>query len=282
MAHSTRQGVAMMLFSSLCFAAVNLMVKYLPHLPATEIVLARAIITLIMSITVLRWRKIPMWGKQKNWLLVRGIAGTTALTLYFYTLQKLPMSAAITIQYLSPFFAAFMAGILLQERTRRAQWLFFAISFGGIAIMKGGSPDLPAGLVALGLISSMLSGLAYTTIRKLKDENPLVVVMYFPLVAAPVMIVFSLFNWVTPVGWDWALLLGIGVMTQLAQVYMTRAYQATEVNVVAPIKYIGVGFAVLWDIWLFGFIPTPLMFAGIALVILGIIANIWFKRRYPA
>ena len=45
-------------------------------------------------------------------------------------------------------------------------------------------------------------------------------VMYFPLVATPVMIVFSLFNWTTPVGIEWLLLIAVGILTQFAQVYM--------------------------------------------------------------
>ena len=129
----------------------------------------------------------------------------------------MPLSAAVTVQYLSPFFTAFIAGFLLGERTRWAQWFFFLVSFIGIVVVKGSSAQIPPVLLALGIGSSVFSGLAYNAIRKLKDEHPLVVVMYFPLVATPVMIVFSLFNWVTPSLPDLALLFAIGVMTQFAQ-----------------------------------------------------------------
>ena len=146
------------------------------------------------------------------------------------------------------FFTAFIAGFLLGERTRWAQWFFFLVSFIGIVVVKGSSAQIPPVLLALGIGSSVFSGLAYNAIRKLKDEHPLVVVMYFPLVATPVMIVFSLFNWVTPSLPDLALLFAIGVMTQFAQLYMTKSYQLSEVNTVAPLKYIGVIFALTWDI----------------------------------
>jgi drug/metabolite transporter (DMT)-like permease len=103
--------------------------------------------------------------------------------------------------------------------------------------------------------------------------------MYFPLVATPVMIVFSLFNWVTPSLPDLALLFAIGVMTQFAQLYMTKSYQLSEVNTVAPLKYIGVIFALTWDIVLFDFVPNGQMFLGIALVIGGVLLNLRFKAR---
>ena len=212
-------------------------------------------------------------------MLIRGIAGTTALTMFFYTIQKMPLSAAVTIQYLSPFFTAFIAGLLLGERTRWVQWLFFVISFIGIVVVKGSSAQIPPVLLALGVISSMFSGLAYNSIRKLKNEEPLVVVMYFPLVAFPIMVVFSFFNWVMPQGMDWILLIGIGLMTQFAQLYMTKSYQLSEVNTVAPLKYIGVLFALTWDILLFDFIPNAQMYAGILLVIGGVVLNLRFKHQ---
>ena len=268
-----------MLISVGCFAAVNLMVKFLPHLPATELVLFRSLITFLLSYALLKRKKVNPWGRNKKWLFIRGIAGTTALTMFFYTIQKMPLSAAVTIQYLSPFFTAFIAGLLLGEHTRWVQWLFFVISFIGIVVVKGSSAQIPPVLLALGVISSMFSGLAYNSIRKLKNEEPLVVVMYFPLVAFPIMVVFSFFNWVMPHGMDWMLLIGIGLMTQFAQLYMTKSYQLSEVNTVAPLKYIGVLFALTWDILLFDFIPNAQMYAGILLVIGGVVLNLRFKHQ---
>ena len=268
-----------MLISVGCFAAVNLMVKFLPHLPATELVLFRSLITFLLSYTLLKRKKVNPWGRDKKWLLIRGIAGTTALTMFFYTIQKMPLSAAVTVQYLSPFFTAFIAGLLLGERTRWVQWLFFVISFIGIVVVKGSSAQIPPVLLALGVISSMFSGLAYNSIRKLKNEEPLVVVMYFPLVAFPIMVVFSFFNWVMPNGTDWILLIGIGLMTQFAQLYMTKSYQLSEVNTVAPLKFIGVLFALTWDTLLFDFIPNVQMYVGILLVIGGVVLNLRFKHQ---
>ena len=268
-----------MLISVGSFALINLMVKALSQIPTTEIVLFRSAITFAISYTLLRRRKVHPWGYNKKWLFIRGIAGTTALTSFFYTLQNMPISAAVTIQYLSPFFTAFIAGFLLSERTRAVQWLFFALSFGGIVVIKGSTTLVSPALMTLGVGSSLLSGMAYNAIRKLKDEHPLVVVMYFPLVATPVMLVASLWNWATPIGTEWLLLMAIGVMTQIAQVYMTKAYQSSELNTVAPLKYIGVIFALLWDVLLFDFIPNAQMYVGISLVLGGVLLNFAYKAR---
>ena len=55
-----------MLISVGCFAAVNLMVKFLPHLPATELVLFRSLITFVISYLLLRGKKVNPWGNNKS------------------------------------------------------------------------------------------------------------------------------------------------------------------------------------------------------------------------
>jgi len=67
-------------------------------------------------------------------------------------------------------------------------------------------------------------------------------------------------------------------MTQFAQLYMTKSYQLSEVNTVAPLKYIGVIFALTWDIVLFDFVPNVQMYFGIILVISGVVLNLRFKH----
>src|SRR5690606_26616312 len=113
----------------------------------------------------------------------------------------------------------------------KIQWLFFGISFAGIAVIKGFDPNISLPLFLMGLGSAIFAGLAYNCVRKVKDtDHPLVVVFYFPLMAVPVMGIVSIFNWVTPIGWEWGLLLLMGVLTQIAQVYMTKALQNAEAN----------------------------------------------------
>src|SRR5690606_2025282 len=108
--------------------------------------------------------------------ILRGVFGVTALTLFFYTLQKLPLGSAITIQYLSPIFTAFFAIFMLGEKMYKIQWLFFGISFAGIAVIKGFDPNISLPLFLMGLGSAIFAGLAYNCVRKVKDtDHPLVV-----------------------------------------------------------------------------------------------------------
>lgn len=279
-AHFTyvQAGAVYMIISVFCFGLMNLVVKFLPNIPATELVLFRSVVSLILSYFMIRQKKISPWGNNKKWLIVRGVSGVIGLTLFFYTLQKLSMASAITIQYLSPIFTAILAIFLLNERMRKVQWVFFAMAFAGIFIIKGFDDSVSLPLLLMGLGSALSSAVAYNAIRKLKDtDNAVVVVFYFPLIAIPIMLVFSLFIWVTPIGIEWLLLLAMGVLTQIAQVNMTKAYQTAPISKVAPIKYLGVLLALLFDLLIFDIVYKPIVLVGIAMVITGIILNMITK-----
>lgn len=267
-----------MLISVLGFALMNLTVKYLGRLPATELVLFRSIVSLSLCLIAFRRYRINPWGNQKTFLILRGVFGVTALSMFFYTLQKLPLGSAITIQYLSPIFTALFGIFILGERVRWLQWVFFLMAFIGIGVVKGFDSSITTPLLAMGICSAVFSGLAYNCIRKVKDtDHPLVVVFYFPLIATPVMALISVFNWVTPIGIEWILLVLMGVLTQIAQVYMTKALQAAEINEVISFKYLGIVLAIGFDLLIFGISYNYITLLGIGLVLTGVLSNIIYK-----
>lgn len=269
-----------MLISVLGFALMNLTVKFLGRLPATELVFFRSLVSLVLSLYFLKRRHISPWGQQKKYLILRGLCGVTALSMFFYTLQKLPLGSAITLQYLSPVFTALFGWIILGEKVRSWQWLLFLLSLMGVALMKGFDTRISPLLFGLGIGSALFAGLAYVIIRKVKDtDHPLVVVFYFPLVATPVMGLVSLFHWVRPEGWEWLLLILMGVLTQIAQINMTKALQAAEVNEIASLKYLGVIFALSFDFLIFGVSYSFWALFGIFLVLAGVFLNVFLKNR---
>lgn len=272
------QAVKYMLISSFAFSLMQLCVKMLADFPVTELVLFRSIISFVICVVMLKRAKIPLLGNNRKILVLRGVFGVIALSIFFFTLQKLPIATAITIQYLSPIFTALFAIKILNEPMANKRWMYFGLSFLGVLVMKGFNSDISWLYLGLGVISAMFAGLAYNMIRKVKNtDHPVVVVMYFPLIAIPVMLIASFQFWKTPIGIDWLYLLLMGVFTQIAQVYMTKAWQLENANKVASLKYVGILFALTFDFTLFGIIPAWTTFLGIGLVLTGVILNMRLK-----
>ncbi len=264
-----------MLLAGIFFALMNVSVKYIPHIPAIEIILFRSIFSLVFSYLVLKNQKVSVFGNNKKLLVIRGIVGSISLILFFYTLQKIPLASAVTIQYLSPIFTTILGIFLVKERVKPIQFLFFGISFAGVLFLQGFDTRVNLLYGSLGLISDLFSGLAYNVIRKLKNtEHPLVVIFYFPLVTLPVATLISYFTWVQPTGWDWLILLWIGICTQSAQYFMTIAYQNANVSKVSSLSYLGILYALFFGFLLFGETFGLMSYVGMGLVLLGILLNL--------
>lgn len=249
----------------------------MPGIPVQVVLLFRCLITLAFSGGAIYRMGISPWGNNKTVLLLRGLFGTAGLTAYFMTLQHIPLASSVTLQYLSPVFTVLFARLLLGERLKWLQLLFFAVSFAGVVVVKGTDHRIALPLLALGICSALFSGLAYNMIRKArKTEHPNVVVFYFPLVALPLISVWCLYEWKTPTGAEWLWLLGTGVCTQFAQMAMTRAFMAEQVASVAGLQYLGLVYSFLIG-WIgFGEWYSVWTFAGMLLVVAGVLANIFY------
>lgn len=294
------KGIIYILISGLAFMVVNLFVKILASGPAQdvisgiqsypvpEIILFRSLITFLICCAVIRVKKIPFFGVNKKWLLIRGVFGTTALTMFFFTLDNLPIAVATTVQYLSPIFTVLIATVLLSEKVRKIQWIFMLVAFVGIA-MLGASKFLSQDSsvtnidplwVLLGVLSAVLSGIAYNAIVKCQNtDHPITVVMYFPLIATPIMLLYVVFvEFVLPVGIEWLLVLIIGIFTQIAQVFMTKAFHSENTATVTPFKYFGSIYAFFIGLFLFGEVISFYGIASIILILVGVLGNAIFKN----
>jgi drug/metabolite transporter (DMT)-like permease len=294
-------GIVYIILSGICFFIVNFFVKTLgpdqsnvltDHLnlqeyPAHELVLARSIVSLAMSWVIVKRKKLPVFGNNKKWLIIRGLAGTIALTIFFYTMHYLPLAVALTVQYLAPIFTIIFAMILLKERIRWIQWPFIGLAFGGTLLLvyanQSGNADL-AGIdpfwLGLGMISAVLSGVAYVAIMKLKaTDAPITIVMYFPMVAIPFMVIMCLWEFTVPQGIEWLFLLIIGVFTQLAQITMTRALHAGNAATIVPFQYLGAIYGFLVGYFVFMESLSSTLIFGMALVLFGVVVNSILRQR---
>lgn len=269
-----------MITASIFFSLMNLLVKFVPHIPALELVFFRCLISLIITLYLLRKAKVSIFGNNKKVLILRGVFGITALTMFFITLQNMPMASAVTIQYLSPLFTSLFGITLLSEKVKSSQWLFFAISFVGVIVVKGFDSNISLLMFCFGLGGAIFSGLAYNCIRMLKStDHPYVVVLYFPLIGLPITGVYSAMNWVMPTGYDWLYILGIGVFTQIAQIRMTKALQSERIAKVSSVRYLGLFYALFFGFVFFGETYSWQSIIGMLLVILGVVFSLLTKKR---
>lgn len=269
-----------MLLAVFFFSLMNVFVKLLPHIPAVEIVFFRALVSLIISISLLKIYRINFWGNNKKVLILRGASGMIGLIFYFKLIQSVPLASAVTILFLAPIFTNILGIFIVKEKVHPLQWIFFSISFAGILLVKGFDDRIQPIHLIIGITASIFSGLAYNFIRKLKtSDHPLVIIFYFPLITMPFAGAYSSMNWIKPAGMDWLILIIVGVLTQTAQYFMTRSYQSEELSKVANLRYLSIVFAWSYGFFIFNESYNLLAYAGIFLAVLGVLLNLWFKKK---
>jgi len=269
-----------MFLSTLAFFLANICVKQVSGIPAMEIVFFRCAIASAFCLIGLHRAGEDWKGTNHMLLLMRGVFGTTALFLFFVTLQNIPLASAMTIQYLSPIFTTVIAIFFLGESVARLQWLFYALAFAGVLLIERTDPRISPFFMVIGVISAFCSGMAYNLVRSMKGkEHPLTVVLHFQLVGVVVGFVSLFFEWKTPVGWDWFYIFLVGVFAQLGQIFLTNALQKERVASVAIINYTGLIYALLAGSLLFSEPQSAESLAGMLLVVFGVLLSVVYSNR---
>ena len=269
-----------MFFATIFFMVVKIFVKMLPHIPPMEIVFFRCFISFLITYYLLKRKGHNILGTNRSLLMMRGIFGTIGLYCYFVILQEIPLATASTLIYFTPLFTSLVGVFLLREKMSIIQWILLLIAFFGIILIQGFDSRVNIFYLLIGLGGSLCAAFAYTIIRYLRDkEHSLVLMIYFPMIAFPIGGLISIFNWVQPNLIDLSLLILIGVFTQFAQYFMTKAFQSEKVSKVSIVSYSELVFVLLIGNIFFDEKFEFLVYLGMILVTFGVVFNILLARN---
>ena len=276
---STYRPLIYALLSTVFFTAMNLILRCLTDFHAFQLVFFRAVGSLVLAMACLKYQNIPLLGSRRKILFLRGIIGCLTLTLFFFSLNYLSIGIAVSLRYTSPVFSTIFAVLLLKEKIYKPQWLCFLVAFLGVFLIKGFDGQMSTiGLLLVGA-SSLSGGLIYVLIHKIgKEEHPLVIINYFMMTATLIGGIASIFVWKTPDSiLEWLLLVSIGIVGFVGQIFMTKAFQEGEANVVVPVKYIEVIFTLILSIFIFSDVYAIWSIVGTLLVVGSLIINVLYK-----
>jgi drug/metabolite transporter (DMT)-like permease len=234
------------------------------------VVLSRGILMTAVFLGIALRRGLPVCGKSPGKLVLRGALGYAALSCYFFSVQRLPLGDAVLLQYSHPVFVGLLAPWWLGERTGRGHWPLVALALGGVALIVGPQGEMRSA-AAIGLLGSMLSGLAYITVRELsRTEHPLTILLWFPLVSIPFSLAATLRAGAAAIPSSASEVAGhvlvflsalVGQIALTAGLARVDAARATAISLTGPV------FGFLFGLVLFGTPPTAASVAGTAIVV---------------
>jgi len=264
------KGIRFLIASGFAFSLMSVCVKAIGgRIPISELVFARATISIIITRFFLYKNKINPWGYQKKLLLIRGLLGTGALFCIFKALTILPIATATVIQYIYPTFTVICAFIILKELIFKR--IIFSIIIGWIGIALVSQPEFNSKssiketilAILIAILGAFMTSLAYICVRKLSSkEHPLVIIYYFPLVSIPLSIPFIIKDFVLPTGTEWLWIIGIGIFTQIGQLCITEGLSLLPAGQATSLNYSQVIFASIWGVLIFQETITNSIYLG--------------------
>lgn len=247
----------------------------------------RSVFIIVGILLVARLMGLSVVPKRWPLMLIRTFCMVSAILLYFTAMPLMPIAEAGAGLFTSPIFVLMFSGIFLKEAIGLKQITMVVIGMVGMVLIL--TPNIggltlfhlfPLGAGAMYAIASML------TFRYLSGESPLAILLCFMLgigiCGGFITTVFSIFPvsqvWMdearflfspwTEVSKDYLLWVGIiAMLSLLALVCITRAYQMTKTSQVAIYEYaylvsVGISSYFIWDV-----VPPPLGLIGIGLIV---------------
>jgi drug/metabolite transporter (DMT)-like permease len=273
--------IVSVLGAALLFAGAAACVKALEGaIPLAQLVFFRSILALpvMLPLLIAAGGLAVMRTTRPFGHLFRTVFGLGGMLSAFYGYATLPLATVTALGFTMPLFLALLAAPLLGERPGPARIAAALAGFVGVVLMVR-----PWGGEAVGLVPALivLAGalawaLAMITIRRLgaAGESGVAIVLWFALGCAFLSFFAALPVWVWPDARQWGLLLGVGVISALAQLLMTEAYRKGEPTLVAPFEYSGIIWTTLLGLLVWSEAPDGWDSLGI-LILVGAGLALW-------
>ena len=270
MRSSRGRAILYILASALLFAFAACCVKALEGgVPVAQVVLFRSIFALPILLPLLAqaggWAALrtahPMGHVWRTAFGLVGMAGA------FYGYATMPLATVTALGFTMPLFLTLLAVPLLGEHVGWRRGSAVLVGFLGVVVMvRPGAVELLPSLIVL--VAALAWALSMITIRRMGEagESGVSIVLWFAIGSSLVAVLVSLPGWVWPTPGQWLLLIGIGLISALAQLLMTDAYRSGEPTVVAPFEYSGIIWTTLLGAILWA--ETPDGWDGLGILIL--------------
>jgi drug/metabolite transporter (DMT)-like permease len=273
---SIDKGVLFMLLSAMIAAFSGAVAKVLSEsMDPIEIVFYRNFLGVIIILFSLKKVPVSINTSKLHLLFLRGLFGTIAMLLFFYTIATIPLGEAIILNKTSPFFVTILAYYLMKESISTNTIFALIIGFIGIVlIIKPFGIEISIEHI-YGVLGGFFAAAAYATIKKIKDiYDARIIMLSFMGIGMILPLLIFLF---TPYAqfkihtdpFVWSMIGLMAILSTVSQWLLTRAYSLSPASIIGVVGYTSIPFAVGFGVMLGDSLPDMYTFLGIALIVLG-------------
>ena len=264
-------GVLYMVASVMCFAVMDICVKWLDYYPFGEVFFARFFFGLIPIFLIIprdRWSDFYKTSRP-GLHAFRAISGTIAFICIFFGLRNLPLADVVSLTFGGPIFVTIASILFLSEKVGVKRWSAVFVGFiGMLLIVQPAFVELNYYYLSPLLFCVFFSGVAISVRILVKTEPNYRIAFYFTILCTLVGLCTLPFGWIMPTKFDLFLFVVMGFCGSVANLLLTQSYRLAEASLVTPVKYLSLVFAIIFGLLIWDEVPKLLMLVGSSLVIL--------------
>ncbi len=254
------------------------------RIPSFELLFFRSAIGFLLVLPIFIKNPLePLQTKRPMMHLVRGALGAGGNACFFWTITHMLLADSMALQFSRPLFMIPLAIFFLGERVPFNRTMVSIVGFVGILLYARPFTSGFDANALVGATGAMFGGLVVVSIKKLAKTEPTRVIMfYYAFWNALIALIPTLFIWVQPEGWEWAMLTLIGFLGISGQALITKGLTLGDASALAPLDYSRIVYAALLGFILFGEIPGVWSFAGMAIIVASSIYLVMTEKKRAA
>lgn len=272
-------AVVYLALTSACFATLDTLTKYTGSFaPVTQTIWVRyAVQVVMMSLWWAIWLR-PQLGltffrtRHPRFHLIRAGLMVACTFMVFIGLRHMPVGEFTAVAFLAPMIAMLLSGWLLKEYVAPAQGWFAGLAFAGALIVIRPGADIFGWAVLLALGVALCNGLFQLLTRRLAsaDEHPVfaqwIVGCVGLLLASVALLWKDSWQWDLGIG-QWMVLLTIGLLGNLGQFFLMKAFALDTAPALAPYGYAQIVFAMFGGWVVFAHVPDGWAIVGMLVIV---------------
>ena len=258
-----------MLATTIFFTSLDTTAKYLTHsYPVAEIVWGRYLFHALFG---MMWagRRLPdvLLHARFGIQALRGFFLVVTTAIYFLAIRTVPLADAASISFMAPILVTALSVPLLGEPVGVRRWIGVVVGFvGTVIIVRPGSGVMQAATLLV-LASAAINALYQITTRVLnRTDLPMTTNVYSALIGTALAALALPFGWITPDLEGWSLLALAGLFGVVGHYCMIKSLAAAPVAAVVPFSYVGLLWATIYGVAIFGDVPDGWTVLGAAVI----------------
>ena len=277
-------GIALVLGSTVCFAALDTTSKYVTAVVPLLMALwfRYAFQAMATTAVVLPLRGRAAWHtRRRPYHYLRGVLLLVCSLLALASLRYMPVGEFTALVMITPLAITVLAATVLKEKVSALRWSLVAGGFIGtlIIIRPGGEAFTWASLLPVALVATN-AWFQVLTSHLARTEDPMTMHLYSGWTGTLLASLALPFVWIAvPDIWLWAGLCFMGLMGAIGHFLLIMAYQRAPAATLTPYLYAQIAFAMIGGMLVFDHLPDAPAFAGMGMIAVCGAAGAWLTVR---